>query len=125
MSSYKKKYEQAKKGKYLKICTATFQEWNKPEELIVGKFISFNKVPSQRGLGEFNIYLFETDEGNVKFTLGAVTDAEVEKVLISGKVYAIVYKGQEDIAGGKRVNRFEVSEIIATPEKESLSPEQA
>ncbi len=58
------------------------------------------------------MYIFSTDEGLVKFSLGSAADNEVAAIFGEGGVYAIKYQGKEEIGGGRSVNKFEISEIV-------------
>ena len=119
MVDYKKAYEKAKKESRVKQRTAKYIKWDKPGDEIIGRFISVNPVPSQRGEGHYNQYLFETNEGMVKFALGSATDREAEEIFIKDSVFAVKFLGKEDIAGGQRVNKFDIWEIVEDSELES------
>ncbi|GAI56426.1 unnamed protein product [marine sediment metagenome] len=66
---------------------------------------------SSLGGGEYNQYLFETDEGLVKFALGRSGDGEIGAVLEKGHVYQVEFLGQESISGGRKVNKFNCIEV--------------
>jgi hypothetical protein len=108
---YKEIYEKAKNEGQVKELTAQYKEWKQPNDIIVGKFISTNKVQSRLGGSEYNQYLFETDEGLIKFALGAITDHEALPLMKPGGIYAIEYQGKQQIQGGRQVNRFNVTEV--------------
>lgn len=111
MSTYKEMYEKAKKDKGLKQLTPVYQEWKKPDDQVVGAFISKGEVESSAGGGKYFQYVFETDKGNVKFHMGRAADNDVGAVLAQGVIYAITFQGKEEISGGRRVNKFNVEEI--------------
>jgi len=104
-------YEKAAKEKGLKQLTPVYQEWKKPNDQVVGAFVSKGLVQSSAGGGEYYQYVFETDDGNVKFHMGRASDTDVGAVLTPGVIYAITYLGKEEISGGRRVNKFMVEEI--------------
>ena len=111
MSTYKQMYDKAAKEKGLKQLTPVYQEWKKLNDQVIGAFISKGTVESSAGGGQYYQYVFETDEGNVKFHMGRAADNDVGAVLTPGVIYAITYLGKEEISGGRRVNKFNVEEI--------------
>lgn len=104
-------YDKAKKDGALKQLTPVFHEWGKPGDTLIGAFISKGEVSSSAGGGTYYQYVFETDEGNVKFHLGRASDTDVGEVLQPGVIYAITFQGKEEISGGRRVNKFNVEEL--------------
>lgn len=117
MSTYKELYEQAKKDKSLKPVTASYLRWEKDGQEVIGQFISKSPVTSSLGKGEYNQYLFKTDEGMVKFALGSSNDNEIGAIMKKGLLYRVIYKGKEDLQNGRRVNRFECEHIPADPDE--------
>jgi len=113
MTDFKKQYEAAKKAGKTVQRTAKYIKLDTKGELIVGRFISSQPVASNLGGDEYNQYLFETDEGLIKFALGRSADHEIGAVLVQRCVYAIEFLGQESIAGGRRVNKFNMVEVPA------------
>ena len=111
MDTYKEMYEQGKKAKTLKPITAIYLKWKNKGDAVLGRFIAKSAVTSQQDEGEYNQYLVETDEGLVKFSLGRSADNEIGAVLVKGKVYRIEFLGQENLTGGRRVNKFDCQEI--------------
>ena len=111
MSTYKEMYEKAVKAKEIRQITATYQAWDKIGEIILGRFIGSSGVESSLGGGTYNQYLFDTDEGPVKFALGRAADAEIGAMLKKDRIYWIRYLGQEEISGGRRVNKFICQEV--------------
>jgi len=111
MSTYKQMYEQAVKDKAVKQLTPVYMEWKKPNDQVIGAFISRGVVESSGGGGQYYQYVFETDKGHVKFHMGRATDNDVGTSLVQGVVYCITFLGKEEISGGRRVNKFNVEEI--------------
>ena len=109
--SYRALYENSKKAKTVKSVTPEYFKWKKEGDQIIGAFISYSPVQSRLGDKEYNQYIFETDEGLVKFALGRSADNEVTPILGRGVVYAITFQGKESIAGGRSVNRFDIEEV--------------
>ena len=104
-------YEQAVKDKAVKQLTPEYMEWKKPDQNVIGAFISKGVVESSGGGGQYYQYVFETDKGHVKFHMGRATDNDVGASLAAGVVYCITFLGKEEISGGRRVNKFNVEEI--------------
>ena len=77
MQSYKAMYEQAVKDKAVKQLTPEYMEWKKPDQNVIGAFISKGVVESSGGGGQYYQYVFETDKGHVKFHMGRATDNDV------------------------------------------------
>ncbi len=111
MQTYKEMYDKAKKEKSLKQLTPEYKEWKEPDDMVIGAFISKGTVESSAGGGQYFQYVFETDEGNVKFHMGRASDNDIGAVLVPGVIYAITYQGKEEISGGRRVNKFMVEEL--------------
>lgn len=110
---YKEQYGEAKKGKALKDLTATYVEFKDKGQKVIGRLLSRNSVQGMLGTGTYFQYLFDTDEGRVKFALGRATDSEAGALMGRGGVYAVEFLGQEKISGGRKLNRFKVEEIEA------------
>jgi len=111
MNSYKEMYEDAFKNENIKQLTAVYTKFEKKGDYVLGAFISKAPVTSTLGGGEYNQYLFESDEGLIKFALGRSSDNEIGSVLREGGIYRIEFMGQEEIAGGRRVNKFKCEEV--------------
>jgi len=111
MKSYRELYAAAVKSKAVKQLTPTYHKWTEPGDFLVGAYINQNSVQSRLGGTEYKQYIFETDEGLVKFALGRSADSEFAEMFAKGVVYGITYQGKEKIAGGRQVNRFDVDEV--------------
>lgn len=112
--TYKKMYQDAVTTKVVTQLTPTFLRWDKEGKQIIGSFVSLNPVRGKLGIDPYNQYIFHTDEGMVKFSMGRAADGEVGASLVKGGIYAITYLGKERIEGGRSVNRFNVEEIGAS-----------
>ena len=117
--SYKDMYIEACGRGEVERVTPTYFEFVNKEDSLVGEMVSFSIIRSGLNEGEYNQYIFNTDDGLVKFALGGATDREVAPLLSRGCVYHIVYLGQEELKGGKRVNKFDVTRILSA--KQHLS----
>lgn len=108
---YKEQFSQAKKDKKGKSLSAKYVEWKDKGQVIVGRLLSKNEVSGQIGGRPYNQYLFETDDGLIKFALGTATDGEAGALMVIGGVYAVTFEGQENLTGGRKINRFNVLEL--------------
>ena len=111
MLTYKEMYEKAVKAKTARQLTPEYLEWKTPKQQMVGAFISRGQVTSSTGTGTYFQYVFETDDGNVKFHLGSNADNDVGAAFVPGVIYSITYLGQEEISTTRRVNKYNVEEI--------------
>jgi len=109
---YKEAYDKAKKEESLHQISSTYWEWGKKGEAIIGEFIHVNQVPGRQPNTMYNQYLFQTDGGLVKFSMGGVTDNEAGIMMRIGEVYRVEFRGQEEIKGGQRVNRFMIERLM-------------
>ena len=104
--SYTDEYKKAKESGALRQITAEYHEWKKEKDFIIGRFVHVNTVPGKRSDTVYNQYLFETDNGLIKFALGGATDNEAGAMMRKGEVYRVEFKGTEALGGGRRVNKF-------------------
>ena len=111
MQNYKQMYQDAQKSGRLKHLTPVYQEWKKSGDQIIGAFVSKGLVDSSRGGQQYYQYVFATDQGNVKFSLGRAADIDVGAAFREGVIYAIEFQGKEDIGGGRSVNKFDIFEL--------------
>lgn len=123
---YKEQYDEAQKVGGVESLTPTFIEMEKAGQKILGKYISSSDVQGSIGKGTYKQYVFDTDEGLVKFAMGAATDREVAPQLVVGDVYHIKFEGKEIITGGRQVNKFKVQHIVSdavnVPDKDEEIP---
>ena len=123
MTNYKETYEQAIENKRLKTITPKYVEFKKKGDQVVGKFIGKAGVKSSMDDSEYNQYIFDTDEGMVKFAMGGATDKEVSQSLIPDRVYVVTFNGQEKLSGKRTVNKFIVEEIESIETSETGNPD--
>ena len=109
--SYKEAYDKARDEEKLEQLTATYHEWKEEGEVVIGQYLHVNPVAGRQANTFYNQYLFDTDEGLVKFSMGGVTDNEAGVMMRIGEVYRVEFKGQEAIRGGQRVNRFLIERL--------------
>lgn len=111
MKSYKQMMKEANDKGNVKTLTPKFVKWTKEGQSVLGELRGMEERESKEGDGKFYQYLFDTDEGPVKFQLGSVGDSEVGSQMRVGGVYYIEYHGQEKTNKGYNVNKFSVVEI--------------
>jgi len=112
MDSYKDQLAKAKKGNTTRSLVPKYHDFKSDGELIVGAFVSLAAVDGQAGEKSYNQYIFDTDEGLVKFHLGSAADNEVAAQFVEGMVYAIEYEGKEEISRNRSVNKFDIFEVM-------------
>jgi hypothetical protein len=108
MGKYADMLEEAKEEGTAKLLTPTFYQFSEVGDTVVGKYLDSLRVVNEKTQKEYNQYVFETDEGVIKFSLGNVTDKEIAPFLDRGKIYSFEFLGQHKIGGGKKVNKFKV-----------------
>ena len=110
-------YDAFKDAERKKVSVDLKTEWD-VGEVLIGKLIDIREVvfPAKNGMIESTVngYIFDTDEGLIQTTLGASIDLQQERsnILITGNVYEIIFIGEKDISGGKRLKQFNISELI-------------
>jgi hypothetical protein len=114
--TYKAIKEKASQEKSLQDITPKFLAWEKPKQSVLGRFVSCAPVQSGLSEGQYNQYLFDTDDGMAKFSLGGAADKEFSTLLVPGNVYEITYLGKEKIARGRSVNKFTLVLVAAESE---------
>lgn len=116
-TGYLAQFEKAREAKKTEPVSPAWKTFEKPEDFVCGVLLGSSDVQSSLGSGTYKQYLMRTDEGLVKFSLGAATDRELLPLLRPGKLYHIVYLGPVKIKGGKRVNRFAVETLSEEAEE--------
>lgn len=106
--TYQERFTQAVKDHRTKDVSPEWVAFEKKDQSVLGKLLGTSAVDSSLGSGSYLQYMMETDDGLIKFSLGAATDKELAPVIKVGGVYKITYQGQQKIKGGRRVNRFKV-----------------
>lgn len=123
MGNYRKMYEEASKKKSLHSITPVYREWGKEGDRVIGAYVSKAEVVGRLGGQTYNQYVFDTDEGLVKLSLGKATDNEVGQSFREGVIYGITFQGKEKIAGGRTVNKFLVEEVGGVEAEEAKAAE--
>lgn len=92
--------------------TPTYVEWKTAGQVIVGEYRNKAEVDSTKNKGTYFQYMFQTDNGLIKFHLGKATDGEAGCTFEPGNIYHIEYQGQLKLQGGNTVNKFHIERII-------------
>lgn len=111
-------FELAQKKGTAKNITPEFIPWEKKGQTVLGQFISKNLVKSREDDKTYGQYLFKTDIGLAKFSMGGAADNEYAETMIPGNVYHITFEGQEKLSGKKKVNKFTVLDLGLLPDDE-------
>ena len=111
MTTYKEHYDKVKKARSVRQLTPRYIKWESEGQVIIGAYVSHAPVVGRLGGKTYNQYIFDTDEGLVKFALGTASDNELSAQFERGMIYAITFQGQDEIAGGRKVNKFQVEEF--------------
>ncbi len=112
--SYKQMYKDMKKANQVQKLDTDYVKFTKEGQSVLGCLVATIPTKGKMNKGQYNQYLFETDDGPIKCAFGAAFDKQTLPLLHFGGVYNITYKGKEDIGAGQKVNRFEVLELSTT-----------
>ena len=116
-------WKRAEKEKTIVDITPQWVPFESEGQCIVGRYRGSAEVSSSLGEGTYLQYLFDTDEGLVKFSLGKATDNELSTVMFVGGIYHVTYLGQVKVKGGRRVNQFKVQVISDGEQPLESSPD--
>ena len=97
--------------------TPKYFEFDAEGKGVVGMFKGKTPCESAQSDKVYYQYLFDTDDGLIKFHLDTVTDSEAGKVMLEGEIYSIQYLGKENIGNKKSVNKFQVDHILYNEDK--------
>lgn len=109
--TYETAYKKHKAKDTMKQVSVEFYNWEEEGQVLVGKLVSFDPVKSKDYEGEYNRYIFDTDDGLVGVICGTMFDNLIAEMDLIGKVLAVEYLGKRQLEGGRTVNRFKVSII--------------
>lgn len=105
---YTEDYQKAKeKGKVEQITTIIYK-FEAEGDVLVGRVVEIRPFTEGKFDTEVKCYILDTDMGRVSTVLGSATDKQLDKASVKGKIIAITYHGQKDIAGGQSVNLYTV-----------------
>lgn len=115
MGKYDELYKSQEENEGLEKITPAYFKWEKEGEYILGAFVSSSSIDSKINDGSYQQYVFDTDNGPVKFSCGKVFDSEIGGNLKEGCVYRIEYRGKEKTQSGYNINRFDVVKVQEEP----------
>ena len=108
---YKERAEAAMKDGSAVNLTPDFEKLRAVGDNVTGKYLSKTVIPAKNNKPEYNQYVFDTDDGHVKFSLGSNADREIGASMEIGGIYSITFTGKESLTGGRTVNKFDVFRI--------------
>lgn len=112
LGKYGQMLKDAQKDGRVQRVTPKFVEFKDKDEQVVGRLMGQQTIKSTKNEGTYQHYIVESDNGLIKFAMGSATDGELSATLKRGGVYAFKFLGQEDLGGGRRVNKFDVVELL-------------
>lgn len=118
MSDYMKRAQKAMKDGKSENLSPKYVEFKNQGDAIAGMYLDRHEVLSAQSDKTYYQYLFDSDQGLIKFHLGSATDNEAGSLMIKGDIYYIEFLGKESIGGGKTVNKFHVEKITDETECE-------
>ena len=120
--TYKEMAERADREQSAVVLTPVFKTFGMVGDSILGRYMSAQEVKPSSGEGQpYRDYVFETDEGLVRFHLGAQTDKELSGAMFIGGVYRITYREEVKLAKGRRTKKYDVVQVQASPQKSEQS----
>jgi len=109
--TYETAYKAHKSKATMQQVSVEFYQWEEEGQVLVGKLIEWEPVKSKDFEGEYNRYVFDTDDGLVGVICGTMFDTLIAEKDLKGKLLAVEYQGKRQLEGGRTVNRFKVSII--------------
>lgn len=109
--NYKDLLAKAEKAKTAKKVSIEVKRFEAEGETVLGRLVSVDSVESAQYDGDYNRYLFDTDDGKVAVSLGSSMDMLHKSGDMIGKVYQITYKGKRKLNSGRTMNEYDVVEI--------------
>lgn len=106
--SYAEKLKQAKKNDTIEKVESVLFKFEKKGDTLIGKLIGFKVVNSKEHEKPFVLYTFDTDNGVVKCTLGAMVDGDVAINDNIDKTFAIEFLGVEPLSKNRKANQFDI-----------------
>jgi len=113
--NYNDLYNQRREQGAVSNLTPQFVKFEKEGDRVIGRLVAVTEIESRLNEGTYNQYVFDSDNGRIKFALGRQTDQEIGGSLRAGEIYAITYLGKEEVKGGRRVNKFQVEHVLEQP----------
>lgn len=106
--TYAERFRNAKAdGKAEQVSFKLHDKWE-PGDTFAGKLESVSYVTFDEQAEPVIQYVFDADEGRVSCLFGRGTDKQIMNAVRIGDVIGATFKGQRDIAGGHKVNEFDI-----------------
>lgn len=112
MATYAELLKARKASGQVKRQSVKFHQFEKKGESILGKLMGISALNSTNGQGTYNMYLFETDDGFLKCSLGAAADQDMAPLWQLGGVYYVEYAGKEKLPNNRSMHRFEIDLVM-------------
>lgn len=109
---YKEQWDEAVKAEQTESVRAKYMTLTEEGETVIGRFLGTGEVISSINDKPYNQYLFDTDEGLVKFPLSSTVDIECSKIFKEGEVYRIEYLGEQKTQKGFKVKDFDIRHVL-------------
>ncbi len=106
--TYQEMIAQAKEAKKAKKLGTEIVKLKTAGDKIVGLYVSKKLLTQKKKMEPAFSYTFETDTGRVETVFGGAFDKTIGEQLIEGNIYEIVFTGQKQLDGNRRVNIFDV-----------------
>ncbi len=110
---YKEQFDEAMASGKATELTVGIVKFTEEGQMLTGRLLSTRDFSE----GDFEqnalCYLLDTDIGRQSCVLGSATDKQIADSIAVGDVIRIVFHGQIEIEGGRRVNKFEVLKLDA------------
>jgi len=111
MGKYEELFERGKSDGTNVVKTPIFQKWTKPGELVIGRYIDVSQAKGQKVEQTYNMYVFETDGGLVKFSCSSQFDKDCFPLMEKSVVYAIEYLRDQKTKMPNSMRIFSLTEI--------------
>ena len=109
--TYETAYKTHKDKDLLQQVSVEFYQWEEEGQILIGRLLEFEEVMSKEFEKPYNRYIIDTDDGLQGVICGYVMDSLVANKDLIGKIIAIEYLGQKQLAGDRVVNRFKINVI--------------
>lgn len=110
--------KEARKAGTAKSQTATWFEFKKKGDTVIGRLIGKRTMNGAKFDGTFIKYAMETDDGPIEFKLGSASDQDTGQFLIEGAIYEITMLPDEDVGKGSPRHCYEV--VLIPSEEETF-----
>jgi len=103
-------FEAAKLAGKIKKMVPRHIKFSDVGDSFLGRFQATTIIEGGEDKPSYPLYLFDSDEGVVSITLGAMINSKKD-FFTAGKIYFIEYLGKEKTSKGNQINIFNIEEI--------------